>query len=79
MKALVLTTADCAAAVRDIAVPAPRPNELLVKVHAVALNPVDALYVAKPIAGQPERVVGSDFAGEVVAVPEALKDHSHVL
>lgn len=35
-----------------------------IKVHSVALNPVDALYVAHP-SGEPGRVVGSDIAGTV--------------
>jgi NADPH:quinone reductase-like Zn-dependent oxidoreductase len=35
-----------------------------VKVHAVALNPVDAFYVTHPI-DKPGRVVGSDIAGVV--------------
>lgn len=35
-----------------------------IKVHAVALNPVDALYVAHP-SDKPGRVVGSDIAGVV--------------
>ncbi len=73
MKALVLVTAEKAAEVREVPIPEPKPNELLVRVHAVALNPVDAVYVARPIAAQPERVVGSDFAGEVVRVPDALR------
>jgi len=73
MKALVLTTTNCAASVLDVPTPEPEDTQLLVKVHAVALNPVDALYVAKPIAKQSQRIVGSDFAGEVVHVPESLR------
>ena len=72
MKALMLNTAEAVARVQDIPIPTLQANELLVKVHAVALNNVDAIYVAKPIALQPERVVGSDFAGEVIAVSEEL-------
>jgi len=35
-----------------------------IKVHSVALNPVDPLYVAHP-TDKPGRVVGSDVAGTV--------------
>jgi NADPH:quinone reductase-like Zn-dependent oxidoreductase len=46
-------------------------DHLLIRVQAVALNPVDALYVAHPIADNPSRVVGSDIAGVVVKVGES--------
>jgi NADPH:quinone reductase-like Zn-dependent oxidoreductase len=66
MKALVLTPSTKSTEVRDIPTPAPGPGEVLIRVHAVALNPVDALYVEDPIAQQEYRVVGTDFAGVVV-------------
>ena len=34
------------------------------QVRAIGLNPIDALYVARP-ADKPGRVVGSDFAGVI--------------
>jgi NADPH:quinone reductase-like Zn-dependent oxidoreductase len=74
MKALVLDTATKSAALRDWPKPSPAGNEILVKVRSVALNPVDSTYVAKPIAEQAQRVVGSDFAGDVVGVSEELSD-----
>lgn len=40
-----------------------------VKVHSVALNPVDASYVAHP-PDKPGRVVGSDIAGIVDMIGE---------
>lgn len=58
------------AEVGRVPVPVPASNELLIAVHAVALNPVDALYVAHPISRSLGRVVGSDIAGVVVAVGE---------
>lgn len=64
MKALILNTERRTASVADIPKPTPAPNELLVRVRDVALNPVDALYTAKPL-GATGRVVGSDFAGIV--------------
>ncbi|KAF3764369.1 GroES-like protein [Cryphonectria parasitica EP155] len=76
MKALVLITADKTAVVKNVPVPVLAANEILVKVHAVALNPVDAAWVMSPIAAQAERIVGIDFAGEVVEVPESLRGSS---
>lgn len=66
MKALVLDAENKTASVRDLPLPSPGPNELLVAVKAVALNPVDALYTSNPL-GSSGRIVGSDFAGLVVA------------
>lgn len=73
MHALVLTPANKTVQLRNLPVPIPGPNELLVKVHAVALNPVDEHYVFHPIAEQEERIIGTDFAGIVVDVGEELK------
>ncbi|KAL0934529.1 uncharacterized protein CTRU02_211328 [Colletotrichum truncatum] len=68
MKALTLTPKTRSVAVQDIPTPKPGPREIVVHVRAVALNHVDALYTANPVAVQDYRVVGSDFAGEVVRV-----------
>ena len=46
------------------------PNLNSVKVHSIALNPVDS-YVLKPPV-PPGRVVGSDIAGTVDKVGEAV-------
>lgn len=54
------------AAVTEIPKPKVDANSLLIKVHAIALNPVDALYIARAISKNPTRVVGSDIAGTVV-------------
>ncbi|CAJ2500882.1 Uu.00g037350.m01.CDS01 [Anthostomella pinea] len=58
MKALILTTAEHTARVEEVPKPVPGSSELLIKVHAVALNPVDALYVACPLAAQPNGSLG---------------------
>lgn len=42
-------------------------NELLVRVEAISLNPIDPLYVAHPLASS-GRTIGSDFAGRVEAL-----------
>lgn len=50
--------------------PEPKPDELLIKVHATALNRADLLQVAgnyPPPAGAPD-TLGLELAGEVVAV-----------
>ena len=49
----------------------PASNELLIRVKAIALNPVDALYTASPL-GRTGRIIGSDFAGFVHEVGSAV-------
>ncbi|TXT12833.1 hypothetical protein VHUM_01234 [Vanrija humicola] len=71
-KALVLITAERDVALLEIPVPKPGPGEVLVKVHAIALNPVDSLYVGSPLAQQETRVIGTDFAGVVVSAGDDL-------
>jgi NADPH:quinone reductase-like Zn-dependent oxidoreductase len=77
MKALILDAERETAALKDIAIPNLSPNELLIHVHSVALNPVDALYVSHPL-GSTGRVVGSDFAGTVVSSHSAIPSHCHI-
>ncbi|KAK0383183.1 hypothetical protein NLU13_9096 [Sarocladium strictum] len=76
MKALVLTTATRTTAAQEVALPTPGPGEILVRVHAIALNPVDTVYTSNPIAAQPQRVVGTDFAGVVVEAATDLATFS---
>lgn len=66
MKALVLTPSTATTEVRDVPRPSPGTGEVLIRVHAVALNPVDSFYINNPIATQDQRIVGTDFAGVVV-------------
>lgn len=66
MRALVLDAEDRTATLATLPMPTPGPNELLVAVKAIALNPVDALYTFDPL-GSTGRIIGSDFAGLVVA------------
>lgn len=65
MKALILAAEDLTAYIGDIPRPEPAANELLIRVKAVALNPIDPLYVAHPL-GDSGRTVGSDFAGTII-------------
>ena len=70
MQALV-TLPGNSAGIRDVPIPEPDAGQIRVRVKAVALNPVDALYVAKPAAA-PGRTIGSDFAGVVDKLGEPL-------
>ncbi|KAF1843635.1 GroES-like protein [Cucurbitaria berberidis CBS 394.84] len=55
----------------------PKPNELLVKIKAAAINPVDIQLWGNPVigwlAGKKEKGIGRDYSGEVVAIGEELK------
>ncbi|KAG7440950.1 GroES-like protein [Guyanagaster necrorhizus] len=64
MKALTIAPGDTVVVV-ELPIPEPGPNEIRVKVHSVALNLVDALYVAHPADKAFGCVVGSDIAGIV--------------
>ncbi|KAL9561994.1 hypothetical protein ACKAV7_013917 [Fusarium commune] len=66
MKALILDTSLKKATVENVDRPSPGSHEILVNVRAIALNPVDELYVSSPIAAQEKRIIGTDFAGVVV-------------
>ncbi|KAF5549108.1 hypothetical protein FMEXI_4450 [Fusarium mexicanum] len=66
MRALVLNTNEKSITVQDVPKPKPGPKQILVCVRAVALNHVDYMNAFKPLAAQVKRVLGSDFAGEVV-------------
>lgn len=72
MKALILTPSTRSTEVRDIPTPTPGPGEVLIRVRAVALNPVDVTYVEDPVAEQHQRVVGTDFAGVVTGASNDL-------
>jgi NADPH2:quinone reductase len=53
--------------VRDLAVPVPAAGEVLVEVHASAINPSDVKNVAGVFGASLPRVPGRDYAGLVVA------------
>jgi NADPH:quinone reductase-like Zn-dependent oxidoreductase len=71
MKALLLDAEQQTAHVKNIPIPTPAPNEIRVRVQAIALNPVDSLYVFNPL-GSTGRLIGSDFAGVVDTLGEAV-------
>lgn len=53
-----------------LAIPSPDACELLIKVHAVALNPSD--WMALDHLGRPGAGAGYDFAGEIVEIGKNL-------
>jgi NADPH:quinone reductase len=58
----------------DLPKPVPAGRDILVAVHAISVNPVDAKVraAASPFAGRAERILGWDAAGVVEAIgPEA--------
>ena len=67
-----MTDFDSGLALLDLPVPEPAPNELLVRVHASSINPIDVLTAAGALRGMMEYefpvVPGRDFAGVVEEV-----------
>ncbi len=62
--------------VGDLPDPKPEPNEVLVKIHACALNHLD-IWVREGIPGikiQMPHVGGSDIFGEIIEIGESVKD-----
>jgi NADPH:quinone reductase-like Zn-dependent oxidoreductase len=80
MDALILDVPSKTAHVRKIPIPTPSANQILVRVHAIALNPVDALYTSHPLApsSQKNRVVGSDFAGIISKLGSSVPSTSEL-
>lgn len=70
MQALVESLETKEAFIKQVPVPQPTADEILVNTRALALNPVDSLYLKTPISKSDHRVIGCDFAGVVVAVGE---------
>lgn len=58
------------AEIQDVAVPELRPSTVLVKVHCVALNPIDWMNVEyQPVSGA---TLGCDFSGTIEAVDDSV-------
>ncbi|MCG8649947.1 MAG: alcohol dehydrogenase catalytic domain-containing protein, partial [Pirellulales bacterium] len=69
MKAAVLT-AD-GVRILEVDTPKPKPNEVLVRVHACGMNRADLLVAggrSHGRAGGPGTIIGLEFAGEVVEI-----------
>src|SRR5262245_41936136 len=74
MKAAVI--ADTGVEIRDMAKPAPAPNQVLVRVRAAGLNRADVIMASGRMhgsAGGPGAVLGLEFTGEVEAVGAEVK------
>ena len=76
-KALVLPAKAADFVIRTVPVPRPSPGQVLVKIHAAALNPLDwkmqrdGLFITKyPI------ILGSDLAGTVEELGEGVENLS---
>jgi NADPH:quinone reductase-like Zn-dependent oxidoreductase len=71
-KALLLDTKTKEFAVGDVEVYTPGPGEVLIKVQAAALNPVD--WKIQRSGGQsPEyRIIGEDISGDIMEVGEGV-------
>ncbi|KAF2793115.1 GroES-like protein [Melanomma pulvis-pyrius CBS 109.77] len=67
MKALILDAQNQTANLCDIPQPTANDNEILVRVQAISLNPIDPLYVSHPLASS-GRTIGSDFSGTIVSL-----------
>ncbi|RDX49053.1 GroES-like protein [Lentinus brumalis] len=76
-KALFLEAIQGPLTVRETDVPAPGPGELLVKVQAAALNPIDWMIQAFGVFVETyPAIIGSDGAGTVVGVGEGVASFS---
>ena len=73
MRAFILASFDTPPALRDdLPAPVPAEDEVLVRVHASSVNPVDAAVSAGMLKGMSEHefpvVLGRDYAGMVEQV-----------
>ncbi|KAJ4296305.1 hypothetical protein N0V90_006350 [Kalmusia sp. IMI 367209] len=77
MNALVLDPATRTVKIEETPKPTLGPLELLVRVEAIALNPIDPLYVQHPLATS-KRTIGSDFAGAIAFLGENIPASSNL-
>jgi NADPH:quinone reductase len=69
MRAIILESFDSSPALHELPTPQIAPNELLVRVHASSVNPVDGAIAAGMMSGMVDHefpvVLGRDYAGVV--------------
>lgn len=77
---LVYTTPQSAPYISHKPLPTIGPNDILVKVHAAAVNPVDIQLWGNPVigwlAGSKEKGLGRDYSGLIAAVGSAVQQAS---
>ena len=70
-RAAVLTAPNTPLEVKDVPAPTPGPNQLTIRTHAVAFNPVDTvMHATGYMINSFPAVIGCDAAGEVTAVSD---------
>jgi NADPH:quinone reductase-like Zn-dependent oxidoreductase len=76
-KSLTFTNPSTSPHINHTLVRPPGPNELLIKVHAAAINPLDIQIWGSSLVGwftgKKEKGIGRDYAGEIVAVGKHLE------
>ena len=81
-KSLTFTQPETPPHLTHLPVPNPGPTDLLIKVKAAAINPVDIQIWGNPVigflAGKKEKGVGRDYAGTVVAVGDEVNENWNV-
>lgn len=79
-KSLTYTTPESLPHLHHSPIPTLGPNDILVKVHAAAINPVDIQLWGNPLvgllAGKKEKGIGRDYAGTIAAIGSALQTSS---
>ncbi|KAJ4309784.1 hypothetical protein N0V94_008762 [Neodidymelliopsis sp. IMI 364377] len=75
--ALTYTTPSSAPHLIHTPVSTPGPNELLIKIHAAAINPVDIQLWGNPVvgylAGKKEKGIGRDYSGTITAIGSSIQ------
>lgn len=69
--AIIMKSAGEAHVEQNLSIPSPDAGQLLIKVHAVALNPSD--WMALDMLGRPGAGLGYDFSGEIVEIGEDVR------
>lgn len=77
---LTYTTPESSPHLTHAPLPTLGPNDILIKIHAAAINPVDIRLWGNPLigllAGRTERGIGRDYSGTIAALGSTLKNTS---